>query len=413
MTIANRATSGKSMQFPHPELGSYLIGKEEEELVLQVLRARQLNRNQSRPDSGVPCMADALEAEFCALVGMPYALAVTSGTAALEVALGALGIGPGDEVILPAWSWISCFTAVVRSGARPVLAEINDTLNLDPQEIERLATPNTKAVLVVHYQGVPAEMDDVLRIAGEKGVAVLEDCAESPGVTYHGKPVGTMGAMGTFSFQNAKTITTGEGGMVTTRDPDLYERAVRMHDVGQFRAQFDRRKPAAVTAFSGSQFRMNEMTAAVARAQLRKLAGIRQHCRHLQAIVVEAATQAGIRFRRNPDPSGDTGFEIYVLADSPKQAVQIRDHLQKCGIPASQRTGTYFHQARDYCKSGLSHSPMASPFRDLQPWPAPGYRMGDFPITEELIHLHVAIPIGVNYTEAHAHVIAAELVRAS
>src|SRR5438552_17697647 len=146
---------------PRPQLGlgSALIGKEEEELVLQVIRNQEPFRYYGHDPAHPPQMAATLEKEFAQKFGFKYALAVTSDTAALESALAALGIGPGDEVIGPTWSWMSCFTAIVRVGALPVLAEIDDTFCLAPGEITRLRTDNTKAVLVVHYQGVSADMD--------------------------------------------------------------------------------------------------------------------------------------------------------------------------------------------------------------------------------------------------------------
>src|SRR5947207_1238952 len=148
---------------PRLGLGSALIGKEEEQLVLQVLQSRDLFRYYGHDASAPPQMCATLEKEFRQRIGANYALAVTSGTAALEVALAALGIGPGDEVIVPAWSWISCFTAIVRVGALPVLAEIDDTFCIAPGEIARLKTANTKAVVIVHYQGVAAELDALSR----------------------------------------------------------------------------------------------------------------------------------------------------------------------------------------------------------------------------------------------------------
>jgi len=162
---------------PRPLLGygAAWIGEEEKALLGTVIESRTPFRYYGSSPETSPPMAATLERELAEVVGTRFALAVTSGTAALETALGALGIGPGDEVILPAWSWVSCFTAVVRSGAKPVLAEINDTFCLDPAEIDRLATPRTKAVLVVHYQGAAAEMDEILQAARRQGIAVLED----------------------------------------------------------------------------------------------------------------------------------------------------------------------------------------------------------------------------------------------
>ena len=210
---------------PVPGLGLAAIGAEEEALVLEVLRSKALFRYAGLDPAVPPAMTARLEKEFRETIGTDYALAVSSGTGALEVAMAAAGIGPGDEVIVTAWSWIACFTAIVRVGARPVLAEIDDTLNLDPAEIARLTTPRTRAVLVIHYQGVPADMERIQLEAHRRGLFVIEDCAQSIGSSYRGRKVGTWSDIATFSFQANKTMTSGEGGMVVTRDGWLYERA--------------------------------------------------------------------------------------------------------------------------------------------------------------------------------------------
>lgn len=388
---------------PPPALGRCLIGAEEEELVLAALRSQSLFRYYGADRDRPPAMVATLEEEFRAMVGTRHALAVTSGSAALEVAFGALEIGPGDEVIIPAWSWVSCFTAVVRVGARPVLAEIDDTLCLAPGEIRRLAGPRTKAVLVVHFQGVAADMDPILREAEAAGIAVVEDCAESPGASYRGRRVGSMGRIGIFSFQQQKTITSGEGGMVVTSDPRLHERAVRMHDLGQFREFHGRQRPPAEPAFAGGQFRMSELTAAVALAQFRRLDRIRGHCRELQRVLhARLAGLPAIALRRIPDPAGDSGFETYFwLADTPARDA-LRARLADAGIPCEQMTGTYAQYRRPYVVSGRAHAPGASPFPAGAAWPAAGYRPEDFPATEGLIHRFIALPLGVNYAPADA-----------
>src|SRR5687768_8493274 len=258
MTIANEPAPSKSQLKlrPRPQLGlgAALIGKEEEDLVLQVLRNQEPFRYYGHDASKPPGMAAALEKEFAEKYGFKYALALTSGTAALECALAALGIGPGDEVIVPAWSWISCFTAIVRVGAKPVLAEIDESFCLAPGEITRLATQNTKCVLLIHFQGVAADLDRIVAECHSNGIKLLEDCAEAVGATYKGKSVGTYGDIAIFSFQYHKFMTSGEGGMVACNDPTLYERSVRFHDLGQMRPYHAAIKPPSVPAFSGDQF---------------------------------------------------------------------------------------------------------------------------------------------------------------
>ncbi|MHC4176922.1 MAG: DegT/DnrJ/EryC1/StrS family aminotransferase, partial [Planctomycetota bacterium] len=175
------------------------------------------------------------EKAYAAHIGVKHAVGVTSGTTALYTAMAALEIGPGDEVILPAWTWYADYDAVVLSGALPVFAEIDGSLAIDPEDIERRITPRTKAIVPSHLQGGVADMDPILDIARKHKLYVMEDCAQCCGGRYKGKYVGSIGDIGINSFQLSKTITSGEGGAVTTNDPRLFERAVRFHDVGTLR----------------------------------------------------------------------------------------------------------------------------------------------------------------------------------
>lgn len=392
---------------PPTGLGAAAIGPEEEAAVLDVLRRRELFRYYGNDPTHPPQVTATLEREVCERFGVPFALAVSSGTAALEIALGAAGIGPGDEVIVPAWSWISCFTSIVRCGARPVLAEIDGSLCLDPQEIVRLHSPRTKAVVVVHFQGAAADMLAIEHLAHRRGLFVIEDCAEAPGATFKGRRVGTWSDAAIFSFQHNKPMTAGEGGLVVTRDLRLYERAVRLHDLGLYRAHHTTITPACEPAFAGGQYRMSELTAAVALAQLRKLDTIRHHCRSLKArIAPRIQALPGLELRPLADPEGDFGFEIYFYTRTPEQSAAFREKLDALNVWCQQRTGTYPQYRRDYVKTGLAANPRLSPFRDLSPWPAPGYRAEDFPRTEDYSSRFVALPLGWRTTLEDADYIA-------
>lgn len=392
---------------PAPGLGAAAIGTEEEALVLDVLRRKELFRYYGFDPKKPPPMVAQLEREAREFLGIDYALAVSSGTAALETVLAAAGIGPGDEVIIPTWSWISCFTAVVRVGARPVLAEIDETLCLDPADWLQRVTPRTRALMVVHYQGVAAPMTSILHEAHHRGLFVIEDCAEAPGVRYRGRPVGTWSDAAIFSFQHNKPMTAGEGGLLVTRDLRLYERAVRAHDLGQYRAHHADLLPPREPAFAGGNCRMSELTAAVALAQLRKLETVRAHCRSLQARILPRLAQLpGLQLRPIPDPAGDFGFEIYFFVRNAITAQRYRELLDAHNVWCLQRTGTYPQYRRDYAISGRTAHPAQSPFRDLHPWPAPGYRAEDFPRTEDLTSRFVALPLGWRYTREDADYIA-------
>ncbi len=388
---------------PTPGLGAAVIGAEEEALVLDVLRRKEPFRYYGATFKPTPPMVMQLEKEFREYIGTDYALGVSSGTGALEVAMAAMGIGPGDEVILTAWSWVACFTAIVRVGAKPVLAEIDESLNLDPAELIRLATPRTRAVLIVHYQGVAADMDRIVLEAHRRGIFVLEDCAQSLGTRYRGRQIGTWSDIATFSFQYNKVATSGEGGMVTTRDQRLYERAVRLSDLGNYRPQHAAIVPAHEPAFVGGQYRLSELAGAMALAQLRKVEGMWQHCHALHArVVARLQGLKGLTLRQIPDPAGAFGFELYLFLKNPAHVAAVREKLDARNVNCGARTGTYPQYNRDYVKTGLAHHPALSPFRDIKPWPAPGYRAEDFPRTEDLTSRFLALPIGALYTTEDA-----------
>src|SRR5437867_8282201 len=177
------------------------------------------------PGDQPPMKVATFEKEFATRMQTGFALAVTSGTAALQSALAALEVGPGDEVILPAWTWHSCFNAIVLAGALPVFAEIDESFNLDPNDIERHITAHTKLILVVHLLGNPADMDRILAVARKHSLKVLEDCAQSVGASYKGRPLGSMGDIGIYSLQINKSIWAGEGGALVMNNPLLFERA--------------------------------------------------------------------------------------------------------------------------------------------------------------------------------------------
>ncbi len=290
----------------------YYDEKEQREL-LDVLATRRPFRWYG-PGSEPPMKVATFEKEFAVRAGVRYALAVTSGTAALQCAVTALGIGPGDEVILPAWAWHSCYNAIVLAGALPVFTEIDASFNIDPSDIEQKLTPHTKAILAAHLLGNPAEMDRILSIAGRHHLRVIEDCAQSAGAQYKGRPVGSMGDINIHSLQINKTITSGEGGAVTTNDPILFERASRFHDLGTLRAPHDKAVGGhRLDAFPGSNFRMSEFTGGVALAQLRKLDTVVRDIRANARRVYEGIRDLpGVELRLLPDPAGELGTGVFI-----------------------------------------------------------------------------------------------------
>ena len=276
------------------------------------------------------------ENEYAARMRTKYALAVTSGTAALHTAMAALEVGPGDEVIIPAWTWYSCYATVIQVGALPVFAEIDESFNLDPADIEHRITPQTKVIMAVHLQGNPADMDPILAIARKHRLKVLEDSSQSVGASYKGRPLGSMGDIAIYSLQQSKSITAGEGGALVTNDPYLFERAVRFHDV-TVRRDF----PAKLHYMPGLNYRMNEFTGGVLLAQLRKLdtivADVRRNAGRVYSGIHDLP---GLRLRHLPDPEGELGTGIFVGFRSSTERQRYADAMKAEGVPVSGPAGS-------------------------------------------------------------------------
>jgi len=254
------------------------------------------------------------EQAYAKHIGVKNAIGVTSGTTALYTAMGALEIGPGDEVILPAWTWYADYDAIVLAGALPVFVEVDESLNIDPTRIEAKITPRTKAIIAVHLQGTTADMDPILDIARKHNLRVLEDCAQCLGGKYKGKYVGSIGDIGINSFQLSKSITSGEGGAVTSNDSELFERAVRFHDVGSIRSPYKESLGGGLLAACASlNFRMNEFTGAVLKGQLQKLdticSGLRKNAKKVREGIADLP---GLKLRKTPDVEGDLGVTIFL-----------------------------------------------------------------------------------------------------
>jgi 8-amino-3,8-dideoxy-alpha-D-manno-octulosonate transaminase len=293
------------------------------------------------PGATPPRKVLAFEQALAKRMDVKYALGVSSGTAALTTALAALGIGPGDEVILPAWSWYSCFNSIVMHGALPVFAESDESFNLDPDDLQSKITSQTKAMMVVHTMGCPADMDGIMSVARGKGIKVLEDCAQSLGASYKGKPLGSIGDVGIYSFQIAKTITSGEGGALVTNDPLLYERAARYHDLGILRPAHQALLGGAkLEGLIGNQYRMSEFTGAVLLAQLRKLdtivAALRGHARRVYQGIADLT---GLHLRHRPDADGEIGTNVWMGFGSVVERDRFLKLMQAENVPGSTPLG--------------------------------------------------------------------------
>ena len=286
---------------------------DEIEAAVQVLRSGKVNYwtgDESR----------LFEKEFAAFVGCDHAVAVVNGTAALECALKALGIGLGDEVITTSRTFIASASSAVMLGARPIIADVNrDSQNITAESIGRVLTPRTKAIVAVHLAGWPCEMDEILALAHARGIKVVEDCAQAQGANYKGKPVGSLGDVAAFSFCQDKIMTTaGEGGMVTTNSAELWNSMWSLKDHGKsYDAVYHREHAPGFRWLHesfGTNWRMTEVQSAVGRIQLRKLPewlSVRRN--YAQILTSQFATLPGLRITVPPKHIEHAYYKYYAF----------------------------------------------------------------------------------------------------
>ncbi len=307
------------------------MDEQEVEAAVRVLRSRSLFRYYGiQPQREVA----SFEEEIARFTGVRHAIGVSSGTGALHTAMAALGIGPGDEVIVPAYLWVSIVAAIVHRGAIPVLADIDNTFCLDPADVERRITPRTAGIVFVHMSGAPGDVAAVRDLAQKRNLFLVEDCAQCAGGTLGGQSVGSFGDMAIFSFQTNKNMTSGEGGCVVTNDTRLYRRAFAAHDLGYARDANGRlilNDPEL--QFWGMGYRLDELRAAVLRVQLAKLplivAAMRGSKHRIRAALEK---MPGLSLRRILDPAGDTGAFLITTYRDAENAREFNAALRAEGI---------------------------------------------------------------------------------
>jgi 8-amino-3,8-dideoxy-alpha-D-manno-octulosonate transaminase len=275
--------------------------------------------------------AKTFEREFSQHIGASYCHLVSSGTAALCTALAACGVGAGDEVIVPPFTFTATIEAVLCAGAVPVFSEIDETLCLDPKALESVVTSHTKAILPVHMCGAMARIDKIQAFCKEKGIILIEDACQSVGSTLNGKALGTFGHMGCFSFDPVKTITCGEGGAVVTDDVGLYQFADAYADHGHDHIGSDRGLEGH--AVLGVNFRISELNAAVGLAQLRKLDGILDKQQTYKTRIKQALAKfSEVSFRDIPDKKGDSATFLSFFLTDETRARKLAEKFAKAGF---------------------------------------------------------------------------------
>jgi len=340
------------------------------------------------------------ERAFADRLGVKYAQAVSSGTAAIKVGLVSLGVRPGDEVITQAFNFVATVEAIVDVGATPVLVNVDDTLNMDPAALAQAITPKTRAIVPVHMLGVAADLDALLPIARAHGVPVLDDNCESIGAHWDGRMLGVQAKAAAFSFDFGKTITTGEGGMVTTDDHDVYKLAAEYHDHGHEnnpalpRGRDTRRIP-------GFNYRMTELQAAVGLAQLQKLTGIVQRNREICAIFEQALEDIeGVRLRRIPKPCVPLCDCLIFELPTADQATAFAQRMEQAGLGTKNLPSAFEWHFAGFWDHIFDRFGMTKD--ELWAHTRPSY---------ERLSRCIAVPVMVKYTDARASEIAEVLRR--
>jgi len=308
--------------------GGMEIAEEEIQAATRVLRSKNVFRYYG-VDDGPREVAD-FEREFAAHLGSRHALCLNAGSSALICGLIGAGVGNGDEVIVPAYTWNATPNAVIATGATPVLAEVDDSLTLDPADVERKLGPRTRAILPVHMRGAPADMAALTGIAKQHGLVLVEDVCQAAGASFRGRRLGTFADAGAFSLQFNKIITTGEGGVMITDRDDLYELAIDVHDCAG-----SLRRGAGLPRFAGWNFRASELQGAVARVQLTRLDGLLERMRVTQRRLAERVEELpGLTLRRSTDDGGDAGICLVAFAQTADLAAGAVTALQAEGVAA-------------------------------------------------------------------------------
>jgi 8-amino-3,8-dideoxy-alpha-D-manno-octulosonate transaminase len=374
-----------------PGPGYYWIGEEEEKELLDLIRNRYLFRYGKETDESFKHRVKTLEEEVSRGFGVKYALAVSSGTAALIVAMAAAGIGPGDEVIVPGYTFIASMSSVIICDAVPVLAEIDESLTLDSGDVERRITPHTKAILPVHMIGNPADMDALKEIADKHDLLLIEDTAQAFGGSYKGKKLGTIGILGTYSFNIYKTINAGDGGMVVTDDEELYKQAFAYHDQGHFPLRMG--VEVGNRAVIGQNFRMTELNAAVLLAQYRKLDNILRRLRALKSRFKQKIEDInGLEFRRLNDPEGECGTILTVFLPDKKSADAAAEKLNTTTVAHS---GWHVYNNMENILNMRTINPRSNPLKNSHYKGKAEYRKGMLPQTDRLLERAINISVGV------------------
>jgi len=385
----------KKIDWPFEFPGAYWIDEKEENTVVDVIKNGSLFRYYGLHNAKY---VDVFEERAKKYYGCQYALGVNSGTGALITCMQALGVGPGCEVIVPAYMWVATVGAVIANNAIPVLCEVNESFCLDPIDLEKKITPKTKLIVPIHMSGCPCDMDAIMTIAKKHRVAVLEDCAQCNGGSYKGKKVGTIGDMGIFSLQLNKNMTSGEGGLIITNDEKLYYKAFSSHDMGLIRVNGRLAVPEPYAVNWGQGRRMSELCGAVASVQIDKLPRITENMRQSKKRIKDGLESVkGLKFRTLNDADGDSGPFIIMILDDENKAIAAADTMKASGLHNVFRIANYGLHIYYNIPSLVNKVPLSSAGN---PWSLAentssdyDYKKGACPRSDELFARAILLPV--------------------
>lgn len=382
--------------------GFELFGKEERKEIEDVLTTGVLFRYEFPDQRKGIYKVREFEEKFAAYCGAAHAQAVTSGTAALKVALIALGVGPGDEVITQGFTFVATWEAILDVGAVPVFTEIDETLNMDPEDLKKKITARTKCIIPVHMLGSAARIEEIAALAREYSIPVLEDTAQAAGAKLNGKSLGTFGKCGTFSFDSVKTMTTGEGGMIITDDRQLWRNMSEYHDHGHDHIPNPGTRGGEGRNFIGFNYRMMELQGAIGIAQLAKLDFmVEQQKKHKERIKEAVSSIPGVSFRIIPDETGDSATFIAFLLGDKEQCDKVNHHLQEKGAGAinfSENTW-HFYPRWEHLMAGSTLTSSGWPFKTEQGKRRVLYSPEHLPQSASIMERMLVYPIPVKMEE--------------
>lgn len=340
----------------------YEVNEEEIEAVKKVLLSKKYFRYQGK---NVETECTQFERELAHYIGNDYSVFVTSGTNALHLALKMLGVGPGDEVIVPCFTFFATPLAVIQAGAIPVIAQVDDHLTISVSDIEKKITPNTKAIIPVHIDGMNCDMKSLVNLSVKYNIPLIEDVAQAVGGSYNRRKLGSLGDFGCFSFNVDKIISCGEGGAITSNGPDNKKKAILLHDTcAQFGITY--KEDLSSMPMTAMSMRMSDISAAIMRVQLRKNEKILHRLRERKNTLVEELLKRGIDSIKAHDPAGDCGTSLHLKVSDPMMAMDIAKALAQShvkSIPLMMRPGHFYWQWQNLLKPGMSFDPRLDPYQ--------------------------------------------------